>query len=106
MQIVNSNAKYKILRVVVETKQSNAVPFYHEHAWLNTAVASYSLFACHMMLATSILTLLKLGNIFKPFVQLAHAHTAMSCIHLVYVAAVVESGGQCTEYKVYKLHRG
>jgi len=68
--------KYKILRVVIETKQSDAVPSYHER------------------------------NIFKPFVQLAHAHTAMSCIHLVYVAAVVESGGQCTEYKVYKLHTG
>jgi len=59
--------------VVIETKQSDAVPSNHER------------------------------NIFKPFVQLAHAHTAMSCIHLVYVAAVVESGGQCTEYKVYKL---
>jgi len=32
--------------------------------------SSYSLFACHMMLATSILTLLKLSNIFEPLCSL------------------------------------
>jgi len=45
--------------------------------------SSYSLFACHMMLATSILTLLKLSNISKPFAQQAHTRPTMSYTHLV-----------------------
>ena len=46
--------------------------------------SSYSLFACHTMLATtSILTLLKLAT-FPNHCELTHAHPTMSCIHLVY----------------------
>ena len=46
--------------------------------------SSYSLFACHMMLATSILTLLMQSQQhFQTIVQLTHARPTMSCIHLV-----------------------
>ena len=34
-QIVNSNTKYKILQVVIKTKQSDAIPSYHDGAgWI------------------------------------------------------------------------
>ena len=36
--------------------------------------SSYSLFACHTMLATSILTLLKLSNISKPLCSSRSPH--------------------------------
>jgi len=50
--------------VVIKTKQRDAVLSFRDGA--AECSSSYSLFARHTMLATSILTLLKLSNISKP----------------------------------------
>jgi len=52
----------------------NAVPSYHDEY-----SSSYSLFACHMMLARFILTLLKLSNISKPLCS--SLTLATQCLH-------------------------
>ena len=46
--------------------------------------SSYSLFACQMMLATSVLSLhAPTQQLFQTIVLLAHARPTMSCIYLV-----------------------
>jgi len=54
------------LQLVIKTKQNKAMQYHLIVMVLAEYSSSYSLFACHMMLATSILTLLKLSNISKP----------------------------------------